>query len=407
MKVTNSTKISLTKAAKLLGREQKTVKKMVEDGILSARKTKEGSLRFSTEEIAAALPSISEHISMLSGGYVRPKRIIGIKRRNFHIKGKNMEIYTRNAHRALSFGQGFKPEVRLVLSALIDLMAMHQDKGGIPATPDSYVAGMLGLGQRKWTQTVLPVLIDAKRLKRVKIQGIYVYRFDDRYMPGGQSAIFELNGNIWDLIPKKRMDDVQFREQFLQDAPRVTVQEAARAEAKLNSADAYPGPKRDLPTASTLHRDVTASATAIEKVRQEMIDDGLIDLAPPPQEPENNAGKPISEAKTTPVVPTDAKDRIDLVAPPQESATNPGLYEITPAPSAYTILHRAGIDVDDHHAGQLFWLRTEHQEIVDRWIKTKPVGAIVEAIDRARIAGKLPSRPNSLLAFEDIVMGEV
>ena len=78
----------------------------------------------------------------------------------------------------------------------------------------------------------------------------------------------------------------------------------------------------------------------------------------------------------------------------------------TPAYSAYAILKQAGVDVDGHHRGELFWHRHDHNDTLARWLEVLDVNEIVKRIDQGRVNGQLPDTPNSLLAFESLVLGE-
>ena len=127
-------------------------------------------------------------------GYIRPKRLPTGKLIAPHqqpTKATIMDKYTRDGRAALAFTKGFPPDVAGALNMMIDLMALHHDDQGIPADPETYVVGMLGLtSSRKWTAVIEPALLGAKRLRKVKRDGIMVYRFPDEFMPGGARALF-------------------------------------------------------------------------------------------------------------------------------------------------------------------------------------------------------------------------
>lgn len=85
-------------------------------------------------------------------------------------------IYSRDASIALNFGAGLPFETKAVLSILMDIMAIHGGRG-IPCGQPNYIAGLVGVGQRRWTQRIEPALIGAQKIRKTMRNGIEVYVF--------------------------------------------------------------------------------------------------------------------------------------------------------------------------------------------------------------------------------------
>lgn len=273
--------------------------------------------------------------------YRRPKKLI-IAKSTF--TGVNVK-YLRNAKEAINLGSGLDLESRGALSILVDLMMIHEGQG-IPANPPSYIAGMLGIGQRKWTQTIEPALLGAHKLRKTRRSGMDVYVWADPDLAsGGARALGEV------------VDSAE---------PAHEMPRPVELRARL------------VPT----HRKATA----------------------PPQ-PERQAALPIERPEPRPVMPPaeDTRHVVPLVTspmPPEQAAA-----DLVPMPSAYDVLKRAGLSPDDHPRGEFYWLRSEHQATLRRWLAAVPLSEIVVRLDKARLAGRLPKeQPNSLDAFEAIVM---
>ena len=239
--------------------------------------------------------------------------------------------YIRDAEACMGFCRGFgRPEITLTLVGMIDLMFIHsQREGGIPAEPPSYLAGMVGVHQKLMSQTIIPTLIKAGRVKRATRNGIKIYVFPDDMMRGPK-ALF------------RPIDHIASQEVNVLD--EVLAKEAP--------------PSLSIDAAQSRQQDPVAT-------------DHPFTPSPPPD---------IAIEDTTPVPDV-------------------------PSHSAYQILKQAGVDVDNHERGEFFWHRTEHNEVLSRWMQEVSTNEIVILIDKARIANKLPSNPNSLLAYESIVLG--
>lgn len=98
--------------------------------------------------------------------------------------------YLRNGDSALRYCRGLPIETAGILSMIIDIMAMHSQSAGIPCEPKAYIAGLIGVGTRKWTQTIEPTLINAKRIVKVEHDGIMVYQINEKYAQDGVGTIF-------------------------------------------------------------------------------------------------------------------------------------------------------------------------------------------------------------------------
>jgi hypothetical protein len=337
MSMENS-QIPLGDAAKLIGKTAKTLRKMVEDGQIKAQTTPSGQLRFSREDLTPFNQGLSSVKSELSQKYVRPKRLISPSYREKQDKGDLMQSYIRDVSQCLGFCKGFQGDTSGALALLIDLMALHADEeGGVPCEPKSYICGMIGIGERKWTQTIEKTLVKAGRIKQITRKGIKVWVFPDDQMRGPKALFKPIGVQTW-VAPSKQ-EDVQFRDMHLQQWPDAQSQ-----------SDPVPKPIKPTPP------------PAIEEIA-------------PPSMP-----MPAVIEDTTPIPDV-------------------------PSHSAYEVLKQAGVDVEGHERGELFWYRSEHAEVLNRWLETVPVNEIVVRIDKARIAGNLPKSPNGLLAYENIVLG--
>lgn len=264
-----------------------------------------------------------------------------------------MQSYVRDVSQCLGFCKGFQGDVSGALALLIDLMALHADEeGGVPCEPKSYICGMIGIGERKWTQTIEKTLVKAGRIKQVTKRGIKVWVFPDDQMRG----------------PK----------------------------ALFRPAPMAAGERLPMPVGDRFYRQPEAQPF-----------DALGSPLPTGPVTETNPVNEITDPAPKPIEPT--PPAIEEIAPPKMPM--PAVIEDTtpavevPVHSAYEVLKQAGVDVESHERGELFWYRSEHAEVLNRWLETVPVNEIVVRIDKARIAGNLPNSPNGLLAYENIVLG--
>ena len=124
-------------------------------------------------------------------------------------------------------------------------------------------------------------------------------------------------------------------------------------------------------------------------------------------EPDPMPDPPFEGAKTKAELFETISAAIDIDMAPPPPAAEPSLAAPVPMPSAFDVLERAGIDVESHPRGPLDWARAEHTVLLEEWCKKVPLNEIVVRLDKARIAGTLPTNPNGMLAFERIALGEV
>jgi len=305
-----------TDLSKLIGISVKDLTRMAQQNLIPHYKTKSGFIRFTVQDIYDLSPTCLEDKFEIGSTYIRPRKILSV---SYTLNGGGMEHYKRNAKESLHISSGLDFINAGVLSRMIDLMAVH-DNQGVPVEPPSYIAGLLGCGERKWTQTLKPALIGAHKIKIVKRGGVKVY--------------------VW--------HDIE-----LMEGPRALVQGVEEVTG-FNSDLVYGGPEF---------------------------------IVEPDPVPVIN------------IVP------IETPTAPQPDPVSP--QELIPQPSAYEILKRAGIDVDNHPRGEFYWARAEHNEIINEWLKTVPLSEIVVRIDKARIAGQLQDHQNSMGDFDEIVMGQV
>lgn len=156
---------------------------------ISVKKTQRiGNLWISFEELAQHRPEILKTSGAVFPIYERPKKVIKVALSPEHAKMEIRLRYLRDAKAAINLGAGLPFEHRAALALLVDLMVLH-DNQGIPAEPSSYIAGMLGLGQRKWAQAIAPVLVETGRIRKVKRKGIEVYVWGDLSIFDGDKAV--------------------------------------------------------------------------------------------------------------------------------------------------------------------------------------------------------------------------
>lgn len=343
-----SSRITLGDAAKLTGKSATKLKKMAEESLIPHHRAPSGRMKFSMQsliQINPALSSTNSGLSIaLSEGYARPKRLVTIS----HLKGKLMDSYLRDGTACIRFCRGFeKADVSFALMTMIDLMAAHyEDYQGIPSEPASYLSGLLGITQRKWTQSIEPTLVHSKRIRIATRAGIKVWVFPDEKMTGSKALFKPAPAPIWPerfphgLQPSTSGDEREWR-----------------------------------------HMHLAEFTPRLDKTRAE--EHGSLAQALQPVAP-----SPVSQPEPEP-------------EPAPEPEPDKTIY------TAYEVLKQAGVDVDNHDRGEFFWLRADHNEVLSRWLKTVPVNEIVARIDKARLNGKLPAKPNGLLAYESIVMGDL
>ena len=156
---------------------------------ISVKKTQRiGNLWISFEELAQHRPEILKTSGAVFPIYERPKKVIKVALSPDHAKKEIRLRYLRDAKAAINLGAGLPFEHRAALALLVDLMVLHENQG-IPAEPSSYIAGMLGLGQRKWAQGIEPVLVESGRIRKVKRKGIEVYVWGDSSIFDGDKAV--------------------------------------------------------------------------------------------------------------------------------------------------------------------------------------------------------------------------
>lgn len=245
-------------------------------------------------------------------------------------------LYQRDANRALALGRGLDIDIRGIISLTLDLMVLQN--GAIPATPPEYICGMLGCASRRWTQRYYPALHSIKFLTKRKVNGISCYVFaspDDMTLT---------------CPPAEHMGQ--------RDHPASSV----------NSSDQY-------------------------RTVREMIEDAKPIVSEPIML--------VDEA--TEVVKEDWQSKPPLVTAAPAPAITPALADpidqMTPRPSVMEVLQRAGIDVDTHPDGQLFWARSEHATILEEWLERTQLNEIVNNLSKAKDSGALPVHPNSLRHF--------
>jgi len=339
------TTFTLKEAAKLLRLKYRDLKTMCDDGIVPHVRLSQGYIRFKSQHIEMLSPGLLGDKIEVSSGYIRPKRLISPIYTSTD-RGFGMDKYTRNARNALNLGSGLPWEARGVLSMMVDLMAIH-DNEGIPCEPSSYIAGSMGLGQRKWTQGIEPILINARKIKRVRRGGIDVYVwYDGGYMHGDNAVI-----------------------------------EPVRAAAPVH-LDKF---------ASSVEKRMRRDRLSLNVSGMPITEDEAV--------PEGEAHFVHPDGRVDKIVTAD----VSPVSPPPAPAANPKrVLDV----SAYDLLKSAGIDVDGHPRGVFFWARAEHTAKLREWMETVPLSEIAVRIDKARIAGQFNDHQNSMAAFEAAVMGD-
>lgn len=310
-----------------------------------------------------------------------------------------MESYVRDSRACIAFTRGFdKPDVSLALLMMVDFMALHfEESGGIPCSPPAYLSGLLGMTQRKWTQSIEPALVGAKRIRQVTRSGIKVWVFADEYMTGPK-ALFKPLSSIEQDWRVRFMDDIT-REAEVKAASGKSV-----ADLRAKARDGLRNTLAHMHGSSRPHGD-----TELEREALGLPDVPCVASTDEPDDTVVAFSTTINEElKGRDLYPT-PPPKVEDIAPPKMPF--PKIEDTTPVPetpshSAYEILKQAGVAVDDHARGPLFWHRHEHNATLIEWIKLVPVNEIVVRLDKARLAGTLPEQPNSLLAFEAIVMGK-
>jgi hypothetical protein len=392
-----SSLIALGNAVKLTGKSEKVLRKMVADGQLNATRTPQGHLRFTAQSLKEINPALSFDKSELSlgitGRYVRPKRLITTN----HLKGELMESYVRDSSAVIAFCRGFEKEgVSLALMMMVDLMAQHSDStGGIPCQPLGYLPGLLGMTQRKWTQTIEPALVQAKKIRTVTKNGIKVWVFADEYMSGPR-ALFK-------PVPTAKWEH-KFPDAMMDGAPASPTMQELRAK----------GRERLQATHERMNREARPhGATEVEREALGLPD---VPFRTSPMVPEGTMvalDSSMEEVARVTGINTDPKpywetsqDKPEQLQPVPQKVEDTTPVQPVPSHSAYEVLKQAGIDVDGHPRGEFFWLRSDHHEQLNKWLETVPLNEIVARLDKARVTGRLPDVANTLVAYDSIVMGE-
>lgn len=429
-------------AAQLLGISVKNLHEMADDNLIPHYRTAKGWLRFNSAHISELSPTLSKSLlgvnsalsPMLSHGlttdltkqltmeltskittelnYVRPSRIITAK----YKKGEKMFNYNRNAQEALNLGSGLPWEIKGLLSILIDIMAIH-DNNGIPCDPPIYICGMLSIGQRKWTTVVLPALINAHKIKRVKRGGIEVYVWHDHNLMVGPRALVQEM-----LMPEMPYDRTQpygsvHNPTIEDELTRFPFTEMANDnDGKGIYTKTGDGPKvYDPPPAPGLAlvpRVDVAPDIHHNPLLQDLVDRGMVkdETTVPEKEPEEVIAEAldiVAELQESHPDLMGYEIEIDAGGKTVEEFEESVMKELIPMPTAYDVLGRAGIDVENHPRGEFFWSRVEHTDVLKEWLETVPLSEIVVRIDKARIAGRLSDHMNRMEDFTDIVMGTV
>lgn len=365
-------KITITNAAILLQVDIRKLKKLAETGEVYGEKNSKGFWRFCFEDLAAYKPALHIHKSRLTSVYVRPKRLVFVRLN--HAKGY-VVLYLRNAKEVLNLCAGLDAELSGILSRMIDVLATH-DNQGIPVEPPSYAPGILGVGQRKWTQTYLPKLLGTRKIKRVKRHGIEVYVLADPELMEGPRAVVRLvTDEQLAAIDRILNDKSGWKQHFWPDSPPI-IQRDPRPEVRIGR---MPDEESNVAPVDDELRE-TVDAMIRDKIWDRSNDP--VDMKPvePPAEPKPVKAKLIS-------------DELVAVQP-----------ELVPKPVVYDVLKQAGIDVDGHPSGEFFWYRQEHQEVLDKWLRTVPVNEVVARISRAVQAGRFQDHANNLEIFTDTVL---
>lgn len=349
-------KISRTDLARITGIPMRKLKEMSDAGEIPGCEVKvdRGYHRYlyDLSSIRALSPHLLDGKTEVIVGYLDnskattyrlPRRIIQAIVPEIYRRKDVRVIYMRDAKAALSIGAGLGIREKGAMSILIDLMALHEGQG-IPAEPPSYIAGMLGVGQRQWTQGIMPKLIGAQKIKRVRRGGIEVFVWhDDRFVDGPEPIIR-------------------------------TVDDEGRSFTVDNIKDEMP--------------EGAGEEVAALKPAEQMAGQG------DDQDPRGGAGtagatvRPSTEPRETPV---------EAVAPPET--------ETIPAVSALEVLQRAGVSVYDHPEGEFFWARSEHTDTLNKWLEVVDLNQVVDRIARAIQDGRAPTHPRMMADFEPFVLG--
>jgi hypothetical protein len=267
-------------------------------------------------------------------------------------------LYQRNAKTALAMGAGLTHEYRGILSMLIDLMALH-DNGGIPADT-AYIAGNLNIGSRKWNQSVLPTLLNAQKIKKVKRGGIDVYIWAHPEWATGPKRVIQMETEA-----ASSGDKAEVGKNHYPTPPPPAI---------LNSNEVL-----------GFREDIAEEVREVTGIRRGVTDND-------PSEFYNLKPAPPAEI---------------VAPPPPDPAPKPEPQpDIAPAVSAMDVLERAGIDVSNHPRGDLFWARVEHNVTLEKWLETIPLNEIVARLARAQQQGLIDDHVNSLASYDQYVLEE-
>jgi len=282
-----------------------------------------------------------------------------------------MHKYIRDAKEALNIGAGLSGEIRGVLSLLVDLMVIHNNEG-IPCEPPSYCAGMIGQGEKKWTHTFMPALVEAHKIRRVNKNGIDVWVWHDKnLMAGGPRAIIDRATGV-DNADVGKGDDYKHRGMRLDVAEDVCVLH--------HGCD-------DLPN---------------NPAREIKLEDIQLSPAPflPPSPP------PTQET----VVDLDEREAEKPVFKDAGPEPAPGRTDPIPYPSAIDLLGRAGVDTANHPHGEFFWARADHKPTIKKWMghhgndHDKILMLLYKAVEAGEIDPE--AHPNKLEFYDKFVMVE-
>lgn len=412
--------LNINEASDVTGVSKRNIRRAIDDGVLQCSQTPTGQLRFSLDDLEAISPGLVRRNATASRDFIRPQRIV-----TAHLnetKGKIVQ-YLRDPKEALALGAGLDLEARGALSLLIDLMMVH-DQQGIPAYPPSYIAGMLGVGQVKWSKTLRKKLLATQKIKLTRRNGIDVYVLngfegvvgersvsapsmfqrgtpqgfatagaEDRYCRDVEAGVYDEDLTREDLEDLAK-DGGGLAKTMLRD------QEGDRAPGGIN--------REPLPYWKHGAAEPVETPPDLKKFDGGAYS-GHTDTALPPH-PTQKLVADMTEADKAKVMamaegPAACTTRAPESAPEPAACTTRPAPEYVPAPSAIDVLRRAGVDVAGHPAGEWFWARIEHGETLSEWLKVAPLNEIVANLARARQDGRLPEHPNRLGAYTPFIRG--
>lgn len=416
-------RISRTDLSRITGVPMGEIKAMSEAGAIpcEAHGSDPENLRYSYDlsAISAICPKYLDGSSLVIARYLdgsspvsyrRPRKIPQAKIPNLYNRKVVRVKYIRDAKAALAIGAGMEFREKAALSVLIDLMALHENQG-IPAQPPSYIAGMLGVGQRTWTEGIMPKLLAAKKIRHTRRDGIEVFMWGDQEVAGRVSFLIEHDPSVTgiapvDLGPLVRADrrssaggvTISIRGEPSSGPPAemFAMGYAPQAPKPLQTEDGTPVLAGQIPTDREIEAEITEDAAIV----------AAADLKPEVLSPREAAAERIermADPRTTMGVDPDEPQgefwRVDRSGADLKPEVEP-----VPAVSALEVLRQAGLPVYDHPRGEFFWARTEHTEVLNRWLQTVPLSEVVARIARAWRDGEISPHPNGMAAFEGVVI---